>query len=411
MADDDSGLAHDRRAFLDWLELRSEHIVDAMVEAVCRAAPAVIAGEGDQALLRSALTSHLPLVYAVVEAGDEHPRLTLPKAAERWARHMARIGVDLSEIYVAYDAAADVIIERYIAASHGDPTHLAGLDRAAALEATVAWVLRYLRIAMAKAANLFDDELNCERRQRPAEIAAGIERVLSGDADFGSTGSWGGYDLSSNHLAIALWTEEPGAGIPELERLLMRLRTLLKARRAVSFSPDTRTLFGWLEFASGEPLDRLPLPAMRTEVPIGTRVGVGLLHSGVRGFRRSHHEALLARRFAEHPRHTAQPVVRFLDTAMLTVASADIETTTALVRAKLGSLIDPQHEQLLRTLGIWLDELGSPSRTARRLGLHTNSVVKRMERVDSLLLERADPSDLFLRLAVELRPLISDADS
>jgi hypothetical protein len=101
----------------------------------------------------------------------------------------------------------------------------------------------------------------------------------------------------------------------------------------------------------------------------------------------------------------------FDDVAYLSLATRDLASARAFVERGLGRLFagDESTVRLWQTLRVYLEELASPTRTARRLFVHPNTVVKRLERIEEYLGGPIDPASVNLRLAVELAPFVRGA--
>jgi hypothetical protein len=93
---------------------------------------------------------------------------------------------------------------------------------------------------------------------------------------------------------------------------------------------------------------------------------------GVPGLRRSHLEALYARKVAQLMRRQAGSVTRYDDVALAALASAGVEQARAFVATELGQLgaNDDNARRLSATLRIYLEENMSHLRASQRLGVH-----------------------------------------
>ena len=64
--------------------------------------------------------------------------------------------------------------------------------------------------------------------------------------------------------------------------------------------------------------------------------------------------------------------------------------------------------RLTATLRTYLDEHSSRSRTAKRLGIHENTVSYRIKQAEEILGRSVDQRTLELRVALALAPLVRD---
>jgi DNA-binding PucR family transcriptional regulator len=153
----------------------------------------------------------------------------------------------------------------------------------------------------------------------------------------------------------------------------------------VPLAPDL--LAGWIGAARDLDLRRLPsVPAPQGEAH-GAWVAFGSTASGVDGFRRSHAEALLARRVARLTGRTAGTVTRYDDVALLALLTEDLDHARRFVARELGALAggDEPTRRLVATLRVYFEEGASPARVSRRLGVHENTVSYRLRRAEELL--------------------------
>jgi DNA-binding PucR family transcriptional regulator len=145
--------------------------------------------------------------------------------------------------------------------------------------------------------------------------------------------------------------------------------------------PRARLLVaGWvarLETGAGEELAQLRLDPR--EFP-GVLAACGSPAVGVVGFRRGHHEALNARRIAGLTRRRPGTVTRYDNVALAALVSTDVELAREFVVSELGQLSadDDRAVRLAATLRVYLEENLSPRRTARRLGVHENTITNRI---------------------------------
>ena len=92
--------------------------------------------------------------------------------------------------------------------------------------------------------------------------------------------------------------------------------------------------------------------------------------------------------------------------ARLALLTRDVEQAQEFAQRVLGPLAgdDRRARTLAGTLFVVLEEHGSPRRAGRRLGLHENTVAKRLRAIDALLDggEQAGPADLLAALTIQL---------
>ncbi|MBM7774707.1 hypothetical protein JOD54_004911 [Actinokineospora baliensis] len=143
------------------------------------------------------------------------------------------------------------------------------------------------------------------------------------------------------------------------------------------------------------------LTALLPLVPESTLVaGVGRPLLGAPGLVETLVEAQELSRFAGSAR--GRQLVVFADEAGVRrlLAAATSDDVRARSQRLLGALLSPANADLARTLETYLDLESSATSTAARLGIHRNTVVKRLSRIEELL--GANLSDPEVRLALHL---------
>jgi hypothetical protein len=128
--------------------------------------------------------------------------------------------------------------------------------------------------------------------------------------------------------------------------------------------------------------------------------GVGRPLLGAPGLVETLVEARELSRFAGSARGRQR--VEFADEAGVRrlLAAAASEDVRARSQRMLGSLLSPANADLARTLETYLDLESSATSTAARLGIHRNTVVKRLNKIEELL--GANLADPEVRLALHL---------
>ena len=136
----------------------------------------------------------------------------------------------------------------------------------------------------------------------------------------------------------------------------------------------------------------------------------GSVQAGLEGFRRSHEEALETRRVTElTPR--PGPVHEYHSLALTALATSDLTQARRFVAEELGALgaRDDATVRIAATLKVWFEELGNAAQAARRLGIHKNTVLYRVQRAEQLLGRPIGERALELQLALTLaRTLVED---
>lgn len=394
--------------FLDWLERDSDNIARLMFDAVVAATPSVVVdGTKDATLLLDSLRSHLPRAHQAVARGDADRPVKLPRAADRWARRLAVAGVDLSELILAYDAGRDAMMRSFVEDTRSGPHRVEDARRAAALESALEGLTGYVRTALTGAISAYMEERNSLDHRDDSDRRSMVLRLLAGEVAERKAEEALGYRFSAIHLGFVLWsTEQVGT---QLDRVVPSLRHAFDGWQHMSVAAGAQSIEGWVSIRD-QPTVEVERIARSVELPGDVRVAFGAPHPGVDGFRMSRRQAREAQRLAGRAGYANGSPVLFADVAVKALLSGDADLTRAFVTAEIGPLLEPQHQVLLATLEAWTSEAGSPTRAARRLTVHPNTVVKRLDRIERILPRPLDALSLPLRVAVELAPLLAPGD-
>ena len=138
----------------------------------------------------------------------------------------------------------------------------------------------------------------------------------------------------------------------------------------------------------------------------GSAAGAGSLHAGLDGLQRSRHEARQALTI-QNRLGIATPVARFADLGVfrLLFAAENLPEFDGFHDETLGMLVDYDRQNradLVETLRAFFDANGSPKDAARRLGVHRNTVLYRLERVETLTGYDLGDAETRLRLQLAL---------
>lgn len=211
------------------------------------------------------------------------------------------------------------------------------------------------------------------------------------------------YDVGGTQLAFIVWADgrvRNAAGGESPAALAKQLGAEFGAAQTLVVPIGEHVAWAW---ATGDGLlDGLPSRSALLEDH--AHVAVGAAHPGLEGMARSHREARSARRVADIFGLRPGAVVRFPTVALTSLISADPAQAVAFVAAELGELAadtDPIM-RLRATIKVYLDEKLSPSRTARRLGIHQNTVIYRVKRAEELVGRPIEDRRLELEIALRL---------
>lgn len=225
------------------------------------------------------------------------------------------------------------------------------------------------------------------------------------------------YELGRVHRAFFLWSD---ASDVDVESLLVRRGMLIaeaiggedRLVLCLDRSSARSSVCGWVSNPGVLQLDELRVILKAGDTP-AMRVALGTPHAGVEGFRRSHREALEAHRVAQLSRRGGGTIHEYHALALTALATADLDQAREFVRRELGPLAnqDDPTVRIASTLKIYFEELGSAARTARRVGIHKNTVVYRIQQAEHLLGRKLDERSLELQMALALARVVAEADA
>jgi DNA-binding PucR family transcriptional regulator len=220
------------------------------------------------------------------------------------------------------------------------------------------------------------------------------------------------YELDRGHLAFVIWATEATLDYAHghtlfatMEQLAAETAELIGARDHMTV-PLHGYLACWAGFREPPAFDNLPAgfpPRSRRQLG----VAFGVLGEGIAGFRRSHEEALLARRVHLLRQSTASAYVHFGDVELDALLMENPVEARRFVSRQLGSLGEDSDaaSKLRATVSMFLQENASFLHTARRLGVHENTVAYRIRRAEELLGRELKCNQVELQTALRLAQL------
>jgi DNA-binding PucR family transcriptional regulator len=372
-----------------WREALEEAIGDGGVTALTDLAVEALAQETDlleddpdmRALARSSSAANVALVAELARGSLQLADVVPPPQAAAFARELARRNTPMAELARAYR------IVQHALWRYGVKQIRARMD----VEQAAAAVEEFTDATFATGESLMGSALDRyalerERWVRSADAVrrATVEELLQGGTtDTGVASGRLRYELRREHVAFLVWSDEE-------EAALENAAALVGGQGALLVPLGVGVVAGWSSALT------------KTPVPDGVRIAVGSPGDGLEGFRRSHAEALEARRVA---RLSATPgVVRYPDVALVALLTKDAEQARAFSRRILGPLSehDATTTRLADTVLAVLDAQGSPRHAAQRLNVHENTVAKRI-RVAEQTLGRSiayQPAELMAALLI-----------
>ena len=342
---------------------RVEELAAQTVDVLVRESPAVHSDPDVRELARRSAAANLALVAAVVR-GETDFEAQSPPQATAYARELARRNVPMDELARAYRLGQRVVWRFGVAeirARIAEPAAVAD-----AIEAYTEATLAGGEVLMGLALERYAIERDRWVRSADALRRATVQELLAGGAvDVGAASARLRHELRRTHVAYVVWAEADDA--------------ILESAAAAVGGPASLviTLGGGLVAGWCAP------DALEPGAAPEALVAVGLAGEGLKGFRTSHAQAMEARRVARLGR--LESPVAYADVALTALLTNDPEQARAFAARELGDLAAPDAERLAETVLEVLVLQGSPRRAAQRLGLHENTVAKRVRAAEEVL--------------------------
>jgi DNA-binding PucR family transcriptional regulator len=365
-------LAHD-------LEQHTEAYAELVLERIASEVPELLADErrrdlgrtGSQALLREFGTALRHELGAI--------QYHAPTAALAFSRHLAREGVPLASILRSYRLGQEVLFARAAELAvdeYADDAPVDALARIGALS------FRFSDGAMSDVAQEYETQRELVIRGTLAQRASTLQALLAGRAvDITAAEHILGRRLDGSHIAIVAWSTDAGlegeaiaAAARELVRAIGEGRPLVMTEAAGEATIWTTPA----RISSG--------PELGATLPASVRAAVGREASGIDGFVATKRQADLARSVAAG-HHDGPAVTFYSDVALAGVLLRDRDAARAFAADELGGLAARTRAaaELRETLSTYFANGHDQSRTADVLGVHRNTVAKRLRRAEATL--------------------------
>lgn len=213
-----------------------------------------------------------------------------------------------------------------------------------------------------------------------------------------------GLDVRKPLTAVVVWTTEAGTDQSAIEEVVDLLVREAGARSHVTIFPSTGVAWVWV---SGRTWDQGEVERGVRPWP-SIRVAIGDTRAGTEGFRASHRSAIAVQRLISRSGH--RKVASADRTRLATLLARYGDEAADFCRSVLGDFAEAPPETLA-TVRTYLEELGNVNRTAERLFVHRNTVMRRLERADALLPHPVSEHPLDIAAALELWQWLDEASS
>ncbi len=380
-------------------------------------------------LTQNSCRANIGLICSLLSEGQEPTAAVAPGEALLYAREFVHLGLPEDHLLRTYRI-GHATLWRTLLARVGDHVEEAD-DLVASAELASDWMFRYVDVLSRQMSDAYHVEYEQWTRSAAARRADDVRALLAGQtAPVDAMSQRLRYELRRRHVAFVVWGAEDPEDVDSLAAAARRVATDLGAGDLLAV-PLARGLYGgWLGFRAA---DSAPAPASASAsasaaAPAsasasadagpradpdadgppggdddGIRVAIGAQGEGVDGFRRSHRQALRAKRVATLVGGSAA-CTRYQDVELLSLLVNDLEAAGEFVDRELGALAGDAEftRRLADTLRIYLEEGASVKRTAHRCGIHGNTVIYRIRRATETLGHPATERQLELGAALAL---------
>jgi hypothetical protein len=394
------------------LEARMPEVSAAIVASIRDEFPELFVAPGDFEENRVATAANVGLFLRGVVDGLNPDAVELPAPVRAYAREAVRRGVPLGALLrrmrLGHAALWRICLAglRELAAEPEELAEAAGL--------LSDWLFAYVDAVSTLAESAYVLERDHWLRSAAAVQTDVIDAILARrDVDAASAGRRLRYELEREHVGVVAWLDAAEEGrdtLSTLEAAITDAATRAGLGRPLVQPLGLLAAGAWLGAHAAPGGDALDALAFDPRAAPGVRLAVGEPGRGLAGFRRTHEQALHARRVATLARRAPGTVTRYGRVALSALATVDPEQAHAFVVGELGRLAggDDLALRLAATLRTYLDEGASHSRAAARLGIHENTVRYRVRQAETLLGHRVDARRLELRVALALAGVVRD---
>jgi PucR C-terminal helix-turn-helix domain/GGDEF-like domain len=356
--------------------------------------------------------SNLGMIMSMLSDGTRPSLATPPPDALAYAKEYVRRGFGFGTLQRAYRIGQATLSKMWLQELQRRA------DDAGQLADTFGFFNDWLFVWVETLENRLTEYYMAEReRQLRGTSAIRVEQVraiLEGAVvDVRSVSARLKYELDRMHLAYVVWPDEGTLDAPNgnilfaaMEHIAAEVAELLGASDHISI-PLSGYLACWAGFRES-PLAQGSVGRLEHLNHRAICVALGEPGGGVGGFKRSHEEALLARRVHRlRDKQARGGCVRFADVALEAMLTQSREEARRFVDHELGRLAegDDSSLRLRATLSVFLEERASFAGAAERLGIHKNTVAYRIRRAEELLGRGVRERQLELQTALRIAEL------
>jgi hypothetical protein len=352
-------------------------------------------------MIGTATTNVVTSVDALL-AGVSATEIPMPSVNRLWVEDLVQRGVDVSTVPWACNygqsGLADALREVVLRTDMPDGEKFGVADDLSKYAAG------YVATVCAQMVEHFEHELAVWTGGSSLVKREVLDALLEGRcSDINSATETLGYPLNGRQVGAIVWAdtldEQRQTRLTDLESAARRLLQALGATDVLTLSVGQTAVWAW---GRGDAVrdgvgENLSLKA-------GLFAAVGGCGDDLDGFVRTHHDAAQARRMAGLLSRRPGSVISYRAVALTSLIATDPRQAARFVDDELGALGgDADSMRRLRaTLAVYFEESMRPVRTARRLGVHQNTVLYRVQQVEQILGRPVGERRLELETALRL---------
>jgi len=356
-------------------------LADVAMEVLDREVPVLREDADLHDLARASALANLQMLADIVGGNLALADADTPSQAVGFARELARRNVPMSELARTYRVVQHAMwrvgvdeIRRQMSDDHAI---------AAAVEQLTDATFATGEVLMSRALERYAAERDAWVRSADALRRETVQGLLDGDAlDVDTASARLRYDLRRAHVGFVVWSEGEDTGAESAA-------AALGGGGALVIPLGPQAVAGWCH------PDALDLAAAN-----GAHTAISTPGEGLDGFRRAHAEAREAQRIARLG--GLDGATRYEDVSLAALLTSDLEQAMVFAARELSDLrtADPRVGETVLAV---LQHQGSPRRAAQQLGVHENTVAKRVKTAERLLGRRIDerPAELFAALLID----------
>ena len=320
--------------------------------------------------------------------GDPSHEIPVPEDATALARTYALRGVPPEVLLRLYRLGHGMVFREWMAALRTEEPSPELMDEL--VDRSLDMSFAYVDAISMQIVESYAQERARFVRSADAARAEAVRAIVSGEpVEVDAASRTLGYELRRWHVGMVLWAS-PGTErenpLSRIESLTAQLADAIGSGKPLLIPAGRSLLWAWCGSAQPPPHETLVGLTRLPRRQAGIHAALGDPGEGIAGFARTHAEALEARRVATLAPDPARLTV-YRDVDLVSLLAGDLERARRFMHAELGALVadDDGTLRLRATLRAYLDEGFSLAATARRLGIHENTVKYRVRRCEEAL--------------------------